>query len=61
MKYFYDEIELADIQNVEAMLQAKLKYIKTNSPYATYEINRIETALDVVGDLYFDLDDEEGN
>lgn len=49
------EIELSDIQAVEAILEAKLDHIKTNYPYATHEINEIETALKVINDLIMDI------
>jgi len=54
MEYFHDEIELADIQNVESMLESKIAYMKSNG-YPENEIKEIENALSVVSDLTYDL------
>lgn len=51
------EIELADIQAVEDVLQRKIAYIKETEPYAFYTIQEMETTLSVLSDLYSDLDD----
>lgn len=58
-EYFIPEIELADIQNTELMLKEKLEHYKKNYPYRRYEINNMEVALDVINELYGDLDEEE--
>lgn len=50
------EIELATIQDVESVLEAKIKWYKENEPQARLEIDDMETALRVVTDLYYDLD-----
>lgn len=49
------EIELSDIQAVEAILEAKLDHIKTNYPYARHEISEIETTLKVINELIMDI------
>ncbi len=48
-------IELADVQNTICVLMEKLKWYKENYPYATYEINRMETAIDVLNEIEDDV------
>ena len=43
-------IELADLQNTICVLMEKLKWYKENYPYATYDIDRMETVIDVLRD-----------
>ncbi len=52
---FYTDVELADIQEAIGALMERLEYYKANYPYATYEIDRMETALDVMNDLENDV------
>lgn len=54
--YFIPDIELADIQNVEAMLIEKLKHYKMNYPQAINDITNMKIALNVLCDLYMDLE-----
>ena len=51
-------IELADVQQTVSLLIEKLNYYKANYSYATYEINRMEVALDVLNDLENDVASE---
>ena len=53
------DIELADIQQTIAVLNEKLNHWKMNYPYATYEINKMETALEVLNDLESDISNME--
>lgn len=50
------DIVLADIQNVEGALEQKIEWFKEHEPYALREIDDLETALRMVGDLIYDLD-----
>lgn len=50
------EIELATIQDIESVLEAKIEWYKKNEPQARREIDDMETALRVVSDLCYDLD-----
>lgn len=54
MEYLHDEIELADIQNVESMLESKIAYMESNG-YDFAEIREIKKALNIVRDLTYDL------
>jgi hypothetical protein len=56
MEFIYStDIELADIQQTVSLLTEKLNHYKANYPYAIYEINRMEVALDVLNDLENDV------
>ena len=52
---FSTDIELADVQQTIGALTEKLDYYKKNYAYATYEISRIEMALEVLNDLETDV------
>lgn len=49
------DIELADVQQTVGALEKKLAYWKTNYPHATYEIEQMMTALEVLNDLENDV------
>jgi len=54
-EYFHDEIELADIQAVESVIESRLEHYKKNYPQAFREIRNMEVALEVMSDLYAEL------
>lgn len=53
---YHGEVELADINSVENMLENKIDFIKQNEPYATTTISELETALYHVRDLIYDIE-----
>lgn len=54
-EYFHDDIELADIQAVESVIESRLEHYRKNYPQAFNEIEYMETALRVMSDLYMEL------
>ena len=50
------DAELAEIQNVLSAMENKIKYYKTNYPYATYELSHMETCVDELNALIMDLE-----
>lgn len=53
---YHGEVELADINSVENMLEHKIEFIKRNEPYAKITIADLEHALYVIGDLVNDIE-----
>ena len=58
-KYWKNDVELADIQAVESMLEYRLDYYKEKYPYAFREIVNMQDALNVLNDLEYDLNEED--
>lgn len=54
-EYFHDEIELADIQRVESVVNSRLNHYIENYPKAFREIEDMEATLEVLSDLYAEL------
>ena len=49
------EIELADVQQTIEALREKLAWLRINYSYAVYEIDKVESAIDVLYDLESDV------
>lgn len=56
-KLVNDTVELASIQDVIGAIELRLKMYRTEYPYATVEIDDMETVLHVLDDLIMDMGD----
>lgn len=56
--YIYSggEEKLDSVLEVESILEDKISCMKENEPYAKLSIERLEKALGVIKDIWFDLD-----